>query len=210
MQRLSLLLPGETPVHTCARVSVGGGRIGHGVPGSLPSLGQKRVPRLLDGLYLYLLIVHSHRGQGAGHFLLGGTGETQHQHHTAAQYVGGGITYLDFLPGVLLLLQHPAGVQRRLRNHHGLLRQEHTVRPTTLPPSDPRTLRPWGRWTCAYVDPGVVHELGDGHPLGGLCLQEGPDQLLGCRQWLTACQSRWDTVVQWVETLVRPPLWGSV
>lgn len=53
---------------------------------------------------------------------------------------------LDLLPNIFFLLQDPAGMEWSLRNLHGL------------------------------INPRMIHELCDGHPLGGLSLQEGPDE----------------------------------
>ena len=38
-------------------------------------------------------------------------------------------------------------------------------------------------FVVAHVYPGVVHELCDGHPLSGFCLQQELDQLLCCKAW---------------------------
>lgn len=35
--------------------------------------------------------------------------------------------------------------------------------------------------SCAHIDPWMVHEFCDGHPLCWLCLQEGSYQLLSCK-----------------------------
>uniref|UniRef100_A0A0E9X9E2 Uncharacterized protein n=1 Tax=Anguilla anguilla TaxID=7936 RepID=A0A0E9X9E2_ANGAN len=91
----------------------------------LPPLHQQWIGGIFNSLDFDLLVIDSHRGQCAGHFLL------------------------DVLPGILLLLQHTAGVEGGLGHLHRL------------------------------VNPGVIGELSDGHPLRRLCLQQMTDQLLG-------------------------------
>lgn len=34
---------------------------------------------------------------------------------------------------------------------------------------------------CAYIDPWMIHEFCDGHPLRRLSLKEGPNQFFSCK-----------------------------
>lgn len=102
-----------------------------------------------------------------------------------AQISGPG-PYLHVLPQILLLLQHAAGVQRRLRHLHGLLRGERgsiSQEPGVPPPCPQPCPRPHpaAQQPCAHHDPGVVHELRYRHALGRVRLQQVADQLLHCK-----------------------------
>ena len=68
----------------------------------------------------------------------------------------------------------------------------------------PKGQSPWTqvpRAPQAHHDPGVVHELGDGHPLGGLCLQQVPDEHLHCGEssaWAGDRGSSGATLLLWL------------
>lgn len=43
------------------------------------------------------------------------------------------------------------------------------------------TKRGGSGWKGAYIDPWVIHELRDGHPLCWLGLEQGSDELFSCK-----------------------------
>lgn len=85
---------------------------------------------------------------------------------------------LHVLPHRFVLGQDTGGVERGGGNNHGLLRRENT-RGRELDGCRNRQPAQKVDRGRPYVDPGVVHELCDGHSLIGVCLQQQADQVFG-------------------------------
>lgn len=149
--------------------------------GPLPSLIEQRVVGHVQVFDLHLVVVNTHGGQGAGHFLLledvnilcckSGALLPSRGHVLKINRSRRHGTHLHIVPQLLVLCQNTRGVEGCWRDHHWLLQYKKHQNLMNDRGNNIQVYRPRAYKVITYTDPGMVHKLSNGHPLIGLCLQ---------------------------------------